>query len=192
MTGFKRALDHVLQYEGLYSNHPSDPGGATMRGVTQRTYDSFRRDKGLPVRPVKDISMLEVEQVYFENYWLKVGAHQLPPALGFVVFDSAVHSGVNQALKWLEGTRDWRVYVAHRLQFLTDLDHWPTFGRGWARRMASLIRVAVELDQGETPDSAKQLLVFDEAGKQAAHVRFADGDLLIRVRGNRVYVRPDT
>lgn len=27
-------------------------------------------------------------------------------------------------------------FNGHRLRFLTDLKTWPTFGRGWARRVA--------------------------------------------------------
>ena len=29
--------------EGGYVNHPKDPGGATDRGITQRTYDAWNR-----------------------------------------------------------------------------------------------------------------------------------------------------
>jgi hypothetical protein len=43
---FPAALAATLQYEGGYSNHPKDPGGATMRGVTQRVYDAWRRTAG--------------------------------------------------------------------------------------------------------------------------------------------------
>ncbi|MBZ9653563.1 glycosyl hydrolase 108 family protein [Phyllobacterium lublinensis] len=37
---FSSALANVLVHEGGYSNHPKDPGGATMWGVTQRVYDN--------------------------------------------------------------------------------------------------------------------------------------------------------
>lgn len=188
MTGFQQALRHVLTFEGGYVNHPSDPGGATNRGITQATYDSWRRSQGLETRSVKHIHETEVERIYFEQYWLKVGAHQLPPALAFVVFDTAVNSGVHRALSWLSETHDWRVLVAHRLNFYSNLSAWDAFGKGWTRRMASVTRLAAELD-GDTPET-RQVLVFDESGAQAAHVS-TSGDVLIRVRGSRVYVRPD-
>ncbi|WP_431322213.1 glycosyl hydrolase 108 family protein [Rhizobium sp. YTU87027] len=44
---FTRSLSKVLVHEGGYSNHPEDPGGATMKGVTQRVYDEYRRSIGL-------------------------------------------------------------------------------------------------------------------------------------------------
>lgn len=188
MTGFKRALAHVLTFEGGFVDHPKDPGGATYRGITQKTYDSWRLSQGLERRSVRHIHETEVERIYFEGYWLKVGAHQLPAPLAFVLFDAAVNHGVNRALGWLAETRDWRVIVAHRLNFYASLGTFDTFGRGWTRRMASVTRLAAELD---TPAETDQLLlVFGEDGAQAATVPFSQ-DLLIRVRGNRVFVRPD-
>ena len=191
MTGFKRALDHVLQYEGGFVDHPLDKGGATNRGITTATYDAWRKAQGLPTRSVKLISMDEVERIYFEQYWLKVGAHQLPPALAFVSFDAATNHGVHRALVWLDETKDWRVIVAHRLNFYASLDNFAAFGRGWTRRMASVTRVAAELDDQGTVGTNRSLLVFDGDGRQAAVVGFTGKDLLIRVRGDRVYVRPD-
>ena len=40
---FKSALEHVLVHEGGWADHPEDPGGATMKGVTLIT---FRRHFG--------------------------------------------------------------------------------------------------------------------------------------------------
>jgi len=36
---FERSLALVLQHEGGYVNHPSDPGGRTNLGVTQRVWE---------------------------------------------------------------------------------------------------------------------------------------------------------
>ncbi|ESY10575.1 hypothetical protein NKI46_09920 [Mesorhizobium sp. M0615] len=41
----KQSLDLVLVHERGYSNHPAD--GPTMKGVTQRVYDGYRKRKGL-------------------------------------------------------------------------------------------------------------------------------------------------
>jgi lysozyme family protein len=56
MSEFERALQRVLAHEGGFSNHPKDPGGATMKGVTQATYDAWRKSEGLPPQSVKLIS----------------------------------------------------------------------------------------------------------------------------------------
>ncbi len=42
-NNFKEALKHVLVHEGGWADHPKDPGGATMKGVTLIT---FRRHFG--------------------------------------------------------------------------------------------------------------------------------------------------
>ncbi|MER8897013.1 glycosyl hydrolase 108 family protein [Mesorhizobium sp. M0676] len=46
VTREKQSLDLVLVHEGGYSNHPADPGSPTMKGVTQRVYDGYRKRKG--------------------------------------------------------------------------------------------------------------------------------------------------
>lgn len=182
---FETALQQILKWEGGFVDHPADPGGATNQGVTQATYDAHRARAGLPTRSVEFISTSEVESIYREAYWLRAGCPDIaPPALALCVFDAAVNSGVGAALKWLSQTRDWPTYQALRLEFLAGLSHWPTFGKGWARRIADLTRAAAALDAPE-----RLLLVFDGDNNEAARVPFTD--LLLRVRGTRVYVRPE-
>ena len=45
---FKDSLDHVLDHEGGWADHPKDPGGATMKGVTLAPY---RRHFGSQINP---------------------------------------------------------------------------------------------------------------------------------------------
>ncbi len=52
---FQRALTFVLKAEGGYTNHPSDRGGPTNKGILQREYDNYRRAEGLPPADVRDI-----------------------------------------------------------------------------------------------------------------------------------------
>ena len=48
MITFQRILPYLLQDEGGYVNDPADRGGATNKGVIQRTYDAYRKGKGMP------------------------------------------------------------------------------------------------------------------------------------------------
>lgn len=159
-------------------------------GVTQGVYDRWRASQGLPAQSVRHITRAEVEAIYWSNYWLKSGCDQLPPALAFVIFDVSVNHGVGRALGWLAETRDWRVIIAHRLQFYTNLETFSTFGRGWTRRVAAVQRYAAELDRDPIP-AERALVVFDEQQQQLTPIALGASDLLIRVRGSRVYVRPD-
>lgn len=98
---FKACLRFVLKWEGGYTNHPNDPGGATNKGITQSVYNSWRKSKGLPPRDVRHITDAEVEQIYYERYWKPLRADELPAPLDLVVFDSGVNCGIGRAARWL-------------------------------------------------------------------------------------------
>lgn len=66
---FKKTLKFVLQREGGYVNDPTDLGGETNKGITYRTYNAYRKSKGLKPQSVKDISDSEVEDIYYNNYY---------------------------------------------------------------------------------------------------------------------------
>lgn len=156
---FAQADERVSVHEGGYVNHPKDPGRATNRGVTQRVYDDYRRRNGLPVRSVRYLNETERLAIYRGSYWNPVKGDQLPPGVGYVVYDGAVNSGVSQSLKWLQralgvkadgmigpttlaAVRDHpdhdkliAAICERRMAFLKVLDPWPTFGKGWTRRV---------------------------------------------------------
>src|SRR5690606_41287755 len=73
-------------------------------------------------RSVREIERAEVRSVYWGRYWLPAGCEQLPLPLAFVVFDTAVNSGLHRALKWLEQTKDWREYLTVRDRKSTRLN----------------------------------------------------------------------
>lgn len=154
---FDEAFTQLLGHEGGYSDHKADPGGATMWGVTERV----ARAHGYQ-GPMRDLPVSLAKQIYRAAYWDAVQADQLPAPVRYSVFDAAVNSGVSQSVKWLQRAlgvsddgaigpktlaaaqaADGHVLKAKmlgaRLQFMTDLATWPSFGRGWARRVASLL-----------------------------------------------------
>ncbi|WP_105401604.1 glycosyl hydrolase 108 family protein [Neorhizobium sp. T7_12] len=74
---FQRSLQKVLVHEGGFSNHPKDPGCATMKGVTQRVYDEYRRSVGAPTWSVKNISSIELQAIYRQKYWNEIKGDRL-------------------------------------------------------------------------------------------------------------------
>lgn len=166
MSDFDLALPKVLIHEGGYSNHPKDPGGATMKGVTQRVYDDYRKTKRLPPRAVKNISNDEIRDIYKRRYWDMFKGDDMPLGVAYVVFDGAVNSGVGQSVKWLQralqpgytGPIDGLVgdgtiraindtlnkqalidkICDQRMAFLRALKIWSTFKTGWTRRVADV------------------------------------------------------
>jgi len=92
VSDFAQALEWVLAKEGGYSNHEADPGGSTNFGVTQSTYDRYRRSRGLALVSVEEIPREDVERIYRDGYWSGPAACT-PWPLSLVVFDSRVQHG---------------------------------------------------------------------------------------------------
>lgn len=154
---FDDAFTKLLGHEGGYVNHPSDPGGETNWGITQRV----ARLNGY-TGEMRDLPQDFAKTVYRRDYWQTVRAEELPEVLRYPMFDAAVNSGPKQAIMWLQravGAADDGVFgprtmlavrqnpaetilrklLAQRLRFMTDLKVWPSFSRGWARRVADLM-----------------------------------------------------
>ncbi len=99
---FLECLDFVLEREGGYVNNPHDRGGATNKGITQKTYDDYRTRKGLNRQPVLGISAEELQEIYYSMYWLPAACDHMPAPVDIVVFDTAVNSGPGRAVKFLQ------------------------------------------------------------------------------------------
>ena len=161
---FERAYAFVRGVEGGYTNHPNDRGGPTNLGVTQRTYDTYRRRKGLPPQDVRQITEAEAEEIYRTMYWEASGADRLAGPLALVHFDAAVHHGVGGARRLLEeakqraGSEDphalSRAYLEARAErYLAILRNDPSqkdFREGWRNRLVRLSE-AIGMDPKTLP-----------------------------------------
>lgn len=142
---FTKMLAFVLEHEGGFVNHRHDKGGATNKGVTQNTYNSYRKQKGLATRSVKDITSEEAREIYYNNY-KECGADKISdPRLAMCVFDWANHSGSNnkalqRALKECNGDVD--KFIQMRSDFLHSLIEkdrtQEDFRDGWDNRIKDL------------------------------------------------------
>jgi lysozyme family protein len=99
---FEDALKFVLKWEGGFTDHPKDPGGATNKGITQRVYDDYKKSKKHPQMNVKHILDFEVKEIYETRYWDLVRAKWLKDPLGLVMFDTAVNFGPAGAIRRLQ------------------------------------------------------------------------------------------
>jgi len=154
---FDEAFHHLLGHEGAYSNHPDDPGGETMWGVTK----AVARENGYEGL-MKDLPVDTAKVIYKAKYWDAVRVEELPPVLRYAVFDAAVNSGPGTSIRWLQeavgATPDGvlgpktlaainelnpdgvlRRMLGKRLNAMTNMRGWPSFSAGWARRIASLL-----------------------------------------------------
>lgn len=168
------AFELLNDSEGGLSDKPWDNGGLTNHGVTQGRYNEYRAKKGQPGRSVRAITGAEVHDV-FHMIWDNVRAGELPSGLDYAVFDFAVNSGEDRAIRYLQtvvgapvdpkghavfGPKTMgavrvcnvvsviNVYQADRLAFLKRQEDWPKAGRGWENRVKSVLRHALALAAG--------------------------------------------
>ena len=182
-SNFRLSLSLVLAHEGGFVNHPRDPGGATNKGVTQKVYNAYRDYMHLPRQSVKYILDSEVSDIYYKQYWRTIKGDTLPCGIDYAVFDFGVNSGVVRAAKYLQRLvgveadgiigfvtvaavekacqKDAALciaqYCANRLAFLKSLSTFPTFGKGWTRRVIGY-RAGAQIDDNGVLDYATEMV----------------------------------
>ena len=162
---FEEVFERCMGHEGGYVNHPNDPGGETIWGITIAT----ARANGY-TGPMRYMKREQAKEIYRKAYWQRAKCAQYNSAIGFQMFDAAVNHGIGNAIRILQravGVADdglvgqitlaainekslddvLVLFNAERLEFYAKLKTFPIFGRGWTRRVASNLRYAA----GDTP-----------------------------------------
>lgn len=167
---FDTFIRRILSHEGGFSDNRNDPGNwtggkvgvgklnGTKFGIAANTY---------PTLNIKALTWEQAVEIYRRDFWKASKADTLPPAVGFQLLDGAVNSGIARATRWLQRAalvaEDGVLgpvsraaiqkadpsdlvlrFLAERLDFMTGLQAWPTFGKGWARRIAANARYGAE------------------------------------------------
>lgn len=153
---FKTVFDRVIGAEGNYANDPNDPGGETKFGISKREY---------PNLIIKELTREDAFNIYKRDFWDIILADNLPSSVAYQLFDFAVNSGIRTAIRYFQralGVADDGYFGpisakaarqhsesdiimnlnAERLDFMTRLSKWDSFGKGWARRIAQNLRFA--------------------------------------------------
>ncbi|MCO5132219.1 MAG: secretion activator protein [Xanthobacteraceae bacterium] len=159
LENFQNCLAVTLGYEGGWSDHPSDPGGATMKGITLATYRRFK--PGATKTDLRNISNETVAKIYRTDYWDKVGGDRLAAGVDLATFDAGVNSGPARAMQWLMASiggpdhETVKKLCAKRLGFMRSLAIWNTFGKGWSRRVAGIEAKGVAWALAQSTDPAR-------------------------------------
>lgn len=157
---FDHAFDKLIAHEGGLSLDPNDRGNwtsgrvglgelrGTKYGISAMSY---------PGLDIRGLTLADAKRIYRRDFWGM--ADDLPNAVRFDFFDSAVNSGYRQAVRWLQraagATEDGvigpqtlravrsadpqrlaRRFSGIRLRAMTDMPTWHAHSRGWARRIA--------------------------------------------------------
>jgi lysozyme family protein len=154
-------------HEGGFVNDSRDSGGMTNLGCTKTVWEEHC---GHPVdeKAMRALTPADVAPLYKRKYWDKVQGDELPSGVDYVVFDAAINSGAGRAAKWLQacvcvepdggiGPKTLAAvkafnskqliedYSKRRLSFMMDIPSWPTFGKGWTRRVHEVEAVGLTL-----------------------------------------------
>lgn len=153
-ANFNTCFDRLIGHEGGYSNDPNDPGGETNWGISKREY---------PNLDIKNLTREDARAIYLQDFWNRINADKLPDGVAFQLFDFAVNSGIEVAVRYLQralmiaddghwgpvsqaaanNTSETDMIMllnAERLDFMTRLKNWPYAGKGWTRRIAQNLR----------------------------------------------------
>lgn len=151
---FNIAFDRVIGLEGEYSNNPNDPGGETKWGISKHSY---------PNLDIKSLTREQAKEIYLRDFWNKLEMDTLFPNVVYQLFDFAINSGINTAIRYFQralgvaddghfgpisrtaarNTNECDMIMmlnAERLDFMTRLNNWPNSSRGWARRIAQNLK----------------------------------------------------
>lgn len=155
---FETSFDRLIGNEGGYTAGAGDPGGETNWGISKRAY---------PALNIKALTRDEAREIYRRDFWERGQMDKFDAALAFQVFDFAVNSGIETAIRKLQaaaGVADdghigpvsiaaikaksltdiVMLFVAQRLRFWTKLSNWPIAGAGWANRAAKDLEYAAD------------------------------------------------
>jgi len=170
---FPEALAHTLTFEGGWANHPNDLGGATMKGITHKTYADYL-GRAVTHDELRAISDEHLADIYRKRYWNACRCDELPDGLDVAVFDTAVNTGPAQAARLLQrivnvpadgaigpktitAVNDYvaahglhaliEAYTEARHNFYRLLPTYVHFGEGWRKRAAHVGDIAHALSK---------------------------------------------
>ena len=155
IDSFQKSLTFVLKDEGGNDDDPSDHGGRTSRGITQREYTAWLAEQNRSDGDVWRAPQEDINAIYHDEYWEPL-CDSLPIGIDYLYFDMAVNAGPQRATillqRALDVTDDGRIgpvtraaiagaapkiliehYTDEKRAFYQSL-HQPRFIRGWLNR----------------------------------------------------------
>jgi len=157
-TTFDRVIDFIWapSRDGHRNDRAPGEAFATAWGVTQMTWDDAVA-RGIVSGSLADATRAQCEAIYRADYWDPLRCDALNPGVSFVLFNDAVLSGVDAAVRLLQrsigAAEDGVVgpqtlHMANAMpaaqlidrltvadeKYLASLRNAPMFIRGWDRR----------------------------------------------------------
>lgn len=167
---FDEAFDRLIGHEGRFSEDARDPGnwtgGRVGSGVLKGTNFGIAANT-YPDLDIKALTLDQAKAIYRRDWWDKIGADTLDPAIVYQLWDFAINAGMETAKRLLQrvagvaedgviGPRTLAAVKAldkndvlmrfngARLRYYTSLSTWPTYGKGWTNRVAAQLDYAAQ------------------------------------------------
>lgn len=107
---FEAAHAHVAKWEGGYFDHPNDPGGVTMYGVSLMFLKGLDLWEGdidgdgdIDRDDVLAVTKDTARDIFKRYFWDRPRAGEMPPLVAVCFYDFAVNAGVPRAARMLQG-----------------------------------------------------------------------------------------
>lgn len=154
---FATAILFILEKEGGYVADQNDPGGATNFGISQASYPDLN---------IKLLTSEIASDIYKQDYWDALKLDDMPDVLKLSIFDAAVNQGKSRAIKMLQSILNivqdgyigpmtfaalkdknfrsvFTAYQTLRHDHYTQDIRWPSFGKGWSKRLLDVTLVSI-------------------------------------------------
>lgn len=96
-----KMIEELIKREGGFVNDPSDSGGPTCYGVTQRTLSAWK-ERECTVDEVRALTKEQASEIYRAEYYFGPSIDSLPIPLQAHVLDIATNAGPRTAVKMLQ------------------------------------------------------------------------------------------
>ena len=159
-SNWTKSFEQMLASEGGYVNHPSDPGGRTNLGVTQKVWEEWVGRESNE-KEMRALTPEMVAPLYKRKFWDACKCDDLPTGVDYLVFDFAVNAGPGRSAKILQtavgvpadGAIGPITLAAVKAQdpvelienfsqakedFYRSLSTFETFGKGWLNRVSAV------------------------------------------------------
>ena len=167
ISNFIPSVNFTLSQEGGYQDNPADPGnwtgGKVGHGVMKGTKYGISTES-YPHLDIKNLTVVEAEKIYHEDYWNPISGDLLPVGVDLMVFDFGVNAGTGESARCLQGivgtTQDGSIgpitlaavkaysgdlvgalSIAHD-KFYESLSTFDEFGTDWIRRVTLCTQTA--------------------------------------------------
>ena len=125
-ANFDAAQAFVLKWEGAdgkVSNDKNDRGGITKYGVCLRFLKTIRPNATADT--VRNLTKKEATDIFHSEFWDKCRCDELPDRIAFALYDTAVNTGIKQAVKFLQralGIKDDGIIGTDTVYFARNCD----------------------------------------------------------------------